>query len=207
LTPIQLSAERLDHKLKNKLNKEEKNILSKATQTIVKQVNALKIMVNEFADYARPVKIEKKLINMDLLIRNIMDLYEAVDVQIKYKNTIQNLIVCGDENKLRQVIINLIENAKDALVKITNPNIIIIIKKQKNKLILQVEDNGVGVPKDIISKIFEPYVTSKSHGTGLGLPIVLKIIDEHNGTITIKNNKIAGTTVLIKLPLVEDEKS
>ena len=207
LTPIQLSAERLDHKLKNKLNKEDKNILSKATQTIVKQVNALKIMVNEFADYARSVKIEKKLINVDLLIRNIMDLYEAVDVQIKYKNTIQNLIVCGDENKLRQVIINLIENAKDALVKINNPNIIIIIKKEKNKLILQVEDNGVGVPKDIISKIFEPYVTSKSNGTGLGLPIVLKIIDEHNGTITIKNNKIAGTTVLIKLPLVEDEKS
>ena len=68
-------------------------------------------------------------------------------------------------------------------------------------------DNGTGVSKDVISNIFEPYVTSKSHGTGLGLAIVLKIIDEHNGTISIKNNKGVGTTVLIKLPLIKNEKS
>ena len=207
LTPIQLSAERVEHKLKNKLNEVDKNILSKATHTIINQVNALKVMVNEFSDYARPTKIEKNSINIDLLINDVKDLYEAVDIDINYHQGPKNLFIFGDENKLRQVIVNLIDNAKDAMINIKNPRINIKIEEYKNQLHLIVEDNGTGVPKDIISNIFEPYVTSKSHGTGLGLAIVLKIIDEHNGNITIKNNKDMGTTVLIKLPLIENEKS
>lgn len=207
LTPIQLSAERVEHKLKNKLNKVDKNILSKAIHTIINQVNALKVMVNEFSDYARPTKIEKNSINIDLLINDVKDLYEAVDININYQQGPKNLFIYGDENKLRQVIVNLIDNAKDAMINIKNPRINIKIEEYKNQLHLIVEDNGTGVPKDIISNIFEPYVTSKSHGTGLGLAIVLKIIDEHNGNITIKNNKDIGTTVLIKLPLIENEKS
>ena len=207
LTPIQLSAERVEHKLKNKLNEEDKDILSKATHTIVNQVNALKIMVNEFSDYARPAKIEKKIINIDLLIRNVRDLYEAVAIEIKYESPSKILIVQGDENKLRQVIINLIENAKDAMVNVKDPCIILRLKDYKNKLCLEVEDNGAGIPQEILANIFEPYVTSKSHGTGLGLAIVLKIIDEHDGSITLKNNKKVGTTVLVKLPLAENEKN
>ena len=144
LTPIQLSAERVEHKLKNKLNEEDKDILSKATHTIVNQVNALKIMVNEFSDYARPAKIEKKIINIDLLIRNVRDLYEAVAIEIKYESPSKILIVQGDENKLRQVIINLIENAKDAMVNVKDPCIILRLKDNKNKLCLEVEDNGAG---------------------------------------------------------------
>ena len=105
------------------------------------------------------------------------------------------------------MIVNLIDNAKDAMINIKDPLIKLRIEDHKNELHLIVKDNGVGVPKDIISNIFEPYVTSKSHGTGLGLAIVLKIIDEHSGTVSIKNNKDSGTTVLIKLPLVENEKS
>ena len=189
------------------MNEEDKDILSKATHTIVNQVNALKIMVNEFSDYARPAKIEKKIINIDLLIRNVRDLYEAVAIEIKYESPSKILIVQGDENKLRQVIINLIENAKDAMVNVKDPCIILRLKDNKNKLCLEVEDNGAGIPQEILANIFEPYVTSKSHGTGLGLAIVLKIIDEHDGSITLKNNKKVGTTVLVKLPLAENEKN
>ena len=207
LTPIQLSAERVEHKLKNKLNKVDKSILSKATHTIINQVNALKVMVNEFSDYARPAKIEKTFINIDLLINDVKDLYEAVDIEINYEQPQKSLFVHGDENKLRQVLVNLIDNAKDAMNNIKNPLINLRIEEHKNELYLIVKDNGTGVSKDVISNIFEPYVTSKSHGTGLGLAIVLKIIDEHNGTISIKNNKDMGTTVLIKLPLIKNEKS
>jgi nitrogen fixation/metabolism regulation signal transduction histidine kinase len=193
----------VEHKLKNKLNEDDKNILSKATHTIINQVNALKIMVNEFSDYARPAKIEKNFINMDLLINDVKDLYEALDIEINYEKPQKNLFVHGDENKLRQVLVNLIDNAKDAMNNTKNPLINLRIKSHKNELFLTVKDNGTGVSKDVISNIFEPYVTSKSHGTGLGLAIVLKIIDEHNGTISIKNNKDMGTTVLIKLPLIK----
>ena len=140
---------------------------------------------------------------MDLLINDVKDLYEALDIEINYEKPQKNLFVHGDENKLRQVLVNLIDNAKDAMNNTKNPLINLRIKSHKNELFLTVKDNGTGVSKDVISNIFEPYVTSKSHGTGLGLAIVLKIIDEHNGTISIKNNKDMGTTVLIKLPLIK----
>ena len=105
------------------------------------------------------------------------------------------------------MLVNLIDNAKDAMNNIKDPLINLRMEEHKNELYLIVKDNGTGVSKDVISNIFEPYVTSKSHGTGLGLAIVLKIIDEHNGTISIKNNKGMGTTALIKLPLIKNEKS
>ena len=207
LTPIQLSAERVEHKLKEKLDDSDKNILTKATRTIVNQVNALKIMVNEFTEYARPTKIQKNKIDIDLLIQNIIDLYEALNINISYECKSKKSVIYGDENKLRQVVINLIDNAKDAMVNSKQPKIDITIKNDKKNLFLEILDNGKGIPKEILSNIFEPYVTSKTHGTGLGLAIVMKIIYEHNGNISIKNNQTIGAKVIIKLPMVENEKS
>ena len=198
LTPIQLSAERIQHKFSNKLSKEDSIILERSTNTIVNQVNALKIMVNEFAEYARPPKIQKDTIRIDSLVDEVIELYE-IDKIIKIKKDKNIPIIYADQNKLRQVIINLIENSQDALKDIKKPKIKINIKKKNNEVELIVEDNGIGIPDEIIGRIFEPYVTSKKTGTGLGLAIVHKIIEEHNGKIKIERINNSGTRVIIKL--------
>ena len=198
LTPIQLSAERIQHKFSDKLSKEDSIILERSTRVIVNQVNALKIMVNEFAEYARPPKIQKDIIRIDNLVDEVVDLYE-IDKIIKIKKAKNIPIIYADQNKLRQVIINLIENSKDALEEIKNPIIKIFIRKKIGEVELIIEDNGIGIPNEIIERIFEPYVTSKKAGTGLGLAIVHKIIEEHDGKIKIERINTSGTRVIIKL--------
>jgi nitrogen fixation/metabolism regulation signal transduction histidine kinase len=198
LTPIQLSAERIQHKFKNKLSKEDSVILERSTNVIVNQVNALKIMVNEFSEYARPPKIQRDEIRIDALIDEVVGLYE-IDKIIKIIKDKNIPIIYADENKLRQVIINLLENSQDALKKIKNPKIEIFIKGKVNEVELIIEDNGIGIPDEIIGRIFEPYVTSKKTGTGLGLAIVYKIIEEHEGEIKIKRINKSGTRVTVKL--------
>jgi PAS domain S-box-containing protein len=198
LTPIQLSAERIQHKFSNKLNKEDAIILERSTNTIVNQVNSLKIMVNEFAEYARPPKIQKDQIRIDNLIDEVIELYE-IDKIIDVKKDKNIPIIYADQNKIRQVIINLIENSKDALKDSKKPKIRIFIKKKVNEVELILEDNGIGISDEIIGRIFEPYVTSKKTGTGLGLAIVHKIIEEHNGDIKIERITNSGTRVIIKL--------
>ncbi|MDC0127732.1 ATP-binding protein [Methylophilaceae bacterium] len=196
LTPIQLSAERIQHKFSNKLNKEDSIILERSTNTIVNQVNALKIMVNEFAEYARPTKIKKDTVRIDSLVDEVIELYE-INKMISIKKEKNIPIIYADQNKLRQVIINLIENSQDALKEIKKPKIKIFIKKKVNEVELIVEDNGIGIPDEIIGRIFEPYITSKKTGTGLGLAIVHKIIEEHDGKIKIERISNSGTRVII----------
>jgi len=202
LTPIQLSAERIQHKFKNKLNEEDSEILERSTNTIVNQVNALKIMVNEFAEYARPPKIQKDTVQIDKLIDEVVALYEIEKI-IKVKKDKKIPIIFADENKLRQVIINLLENSQDALKEIKNKKIMIFIKNKGDEIELILEDNGIGIPDIIIGRIFEPYITSKKTGTGLGLAIVHKIIEEHEGKITIDRIKNSGTRVTINLKIRE----
>ena len=202
LTPIQLSAERIQLKFKNKLDKEDSEILKRSTNTIVNQVNALKIMVNEFAEYARPPKIQKDAVQIDKLIDEVVALYEIEKI-ITIKKDRKIPTIYADQNKLRQVIINLLENSQDALKEIKNKKIMISIKNKSGEIELTVEDNGVGIPDIIIGRIFEPYVTSKKTGTGLGLAIVHKIIEEHEGKITIDRIKNSGTRVTINFKIRE----
>ena len=201
LTPIQLSAERVESKLKDKLSVEDLQMLQRSTQTIVNQVESLKIMVNEFADYARTPKLKKEDIDINEFIQEILDLYESSKVRIKFDNIKGSLIVSLDKNKLRQVFINLIENSIDALESTKKPLIYISVIKRMKTLIFKISDNGPGVPSELINRVFEPYVTSKTKGTGLGLAIVYKIIDEHNGDIKILNDKKGGTLVTFKIPI------
>ena len=201
LTPIQLSAERVESRLKDKLSVEDLQMLQRSTQTIVNQVESLKIMVNEFADYARTPKLKKEDTDINEFIQEILDLYESSKVRIKYDNIKGSLIVSLDKNKLRQVFINLIENSIDALESSKKPLIYISVIKRMKTLIFKISDNGPGVPSELINRVFEPYVTSKTKGTGLGLAIVYKIIDEHNGDIKILNDKKGGTLVTLKIPI------
>ena len=203
LTPIQLSAERVQNKIINKLNEADKDLLNKSTNTIIKQVDALKLMVNEFAEYSRTPSVVRKSINIAELIDEISYLYSDQNIEIKknYPKKIKEIKI--DENKFRQVLINIFDNSKAATEKIKNPKIMITVKYNKNFIMLKFEDNGIGIPTEIIDKIYEPYVTSKKTGTGLGLAIVNKIIEEHSGEIEIKNIKPKGVCILITLPLME----
>ena len=201
-TPIQLSAERIKHKLGSKLNKEDTDILDKAVSTIVNQVDAMKTMVNEFSEYARAPKLNLELTDINETIKEISHLFENSGIKITTTLLKGLPKIKVDINMMRQVLINLIQNAQDAMVNHTKkPSIKINTNKYKNYLILSIEDNGPGFSLDILKKAFEPYVTTKSHGTGLGLAIVKKIIEEHEGTIVVENIKSGGANINIQLPI------
>ena len=206
LTPIQLSAERLQHKLSSKLSVDDANMLQRGTDTIVNQVTALKSMVNEFSEYARaPSAILTKL-NINKLIKDVSALYEgaredSVQIKITY-NLMPNMPdIKGDATMLRQVLHNLMQNAQDALKQVENPEIQVQTTFNEALIKLTVKDNGQGFPVDLLSHAFEPYVTTKVHGTGLGLAIVKKMIEEHFGQIKIENNLTGGACITIALPI------
>jgi len=201
LTPIQLSAERLQHKLGGKLDGEDAKLLQRATQTIVSQVGAMKNMVSDFADYARVPTVKLARLDMHKLIAEVLGLYEANTIPNILKLGAQRSEVNGDATRLRQVIHNLLQNAQDALLGIPNPQITLSTAVHEGEIHLTVQDNGAGFPENVLPRAFEPYMTTKTKGTGLGLAIVKKIVEEHGGHIAIENNASGGACVNIRIPL------
>jgi nitrogen fixation/metabolism regulation signal transduction histidine kinase len=205
LTPIQLSAERLQHKLSAKLNADDANMLQRATDTIVNQVTAMKSMVNEFSEYARAPSAVLSKLNINKLIKDVSALYETAredgaQVNINYQLMPNMPDIKGDATMLRQVLHNLMQNAQDALKQTPNPEILVQTSFDEAAIKLVVKDNGQGFPVDLLAHAFEPYVTTKAHGTGLGLAIVKKMIEEHFGQIKIENNATGGACISIVLP-------
>lgn len=207
LTPIQLSAERMAHKLHSKLDIADAEILKRSTETIVNQVDALKKMVNEFSEYARSPAPHLDKLDLNALIREVVSLYDLPKIKIELSLTKQACTIRGDSTMLRQVLHNLLQNAQDALA--TQPSPVIFVKTAAvdGMLVLIVQDNGIGFPADMMPHAFEPYVTTKSHGTGLGLAIVKKIIEEHKGSIKIENASHfdaneTGAIVTVSIPLL-----
>ncbi|HMC13275.1 MAG TPA: ATP-binding protein [Gallionellaceae bacterium] len=205
LTPIQLSAERLQHKLSEKLAEGDAQLLQRATKTIVSQVSALKNMVVEFADYARAPSPKMVAVDMHQLLYEVLGLYEAAHIPVTLHLDAAQFLVKGDATRLRQVVHNLLQNAQDALQEENNPKILLGSSNQGGVLQLWVQDNGQGFPQDMLARAFDPYVTTKLKGTGLGLAIVKKIIEEHGGGIEIKNIVPNGTRVSFTLPLLIEE--
>lgn len=203
LTPIQLAAERLEHKLANRLDPQHAELLARNTQTIVRQVSALKQMVDAFRDYARKPTGKKKPLNLQQLIDDVLILYEASPV-IRQNLAAAPLIVCGDATHLRQVIHNLMQNAQDAILDSDVQQICIRTENDERWARLIIEDSGPGLNTELLPRIFEPYVTSKTKGTGLGLAIVKKIVEEHQGHIQIGNRETGGAFVRLDLPLWEE---
>ncbi|MBX3639092.1 MAG: HAMP domain-containing protein [Nitrosomonas sp.] len=210
LTPIQLSAERMEHKLASKLEEQDAAILRRSTETIVNQVEALKRMVNEFSQYARAPTLEKRTLDINDLVQEILTLYETTSTvnqarPIRIKRILGSSLpaIHGDSAQLRQVLHNLLLNAQDALTEIDEPMIEIQTETIQDGVKLTIRDNGGGFPDEVRSRVFEPYVTTKVKGTGLGLPIVKKIVEEHEGTIAIQNLKPRGAQITITLPVME----
>ncbi|MBC7697439.1 MAG: HAMP domain-containing protein [Bacteroidia bacterium] len=220
LTPIQLSAERMAHKLHSKLDDTDAEMLKRSTQTIVNQVHAMKTMVNEFSEYARSPTPQLERLDLNKLISEVVSLYDLLGTQangskIKLDLEKRDCSIKGDGTMLRQVLHNLLQNAQDALTTHAAPKIIVKTEVVNDMLVLSVEDNGAGFPTEMMPHAFEPYMTTKSHGTGLGLAIVKKIIEEHKGSIKIENItgdnlnikasdlKKSGAVVTISIPLVK----
>ena len=205
LTPIQLSAERLQFKLAGKLANGDAEMLSRGTQMIINQVQAMKRMVDDFRDYARLPVPEVAPLDLNELIGEVLGLYESSSATIDIHLAADLPPVLGDATQLRQVIHNLLRNSEDALEGRAAAHIRIVTELAGGRARLLIADNGPGFPVELLPRIFEPYVTTKARGTGLGLPIVKKIVDEHQGSIEISNAPEGGARIDIHLPLVKEE--
>jgi nitrogen fixation/metabolism regulation signal transduction histidine kinase len=205
LTPIQLSAERLRHKLAARLPAADAEMLERGTQTIINQVQAMKRMVDDFRDYARLPAPELGPLDLNALVGEMLGLYESSSAFIESNLAPDLPLVIGDPTQLRQVIHNLLRNAEDALEERADAAICITTSADGERARLLIADNGPGFPVELLPRIFEPYVTTKDRGTGLGLPIVQKIIDEHRGSIEISNAPEGGARIDIRLPLAKKE--
>jgi nitrogen fixation/metabolism regulation signal transduction histidine kinase len=217
LTPIQLSAERLQMKLADRVDADGAALLNKATDTIVNQVAAMKRMVDDFRDYAKAPPAVLSPLDLNALIEEILNLYLSEDGSDTIHPQLAEGLpkVMGDATQLRQVIHNLLQNAQDALadggpggpaprIDITTEAIHYVGADggTGTAVRLAIVDNGPGFAPKILSRAFEPYVTSKVRGTGLGLPMVKKIVDEHGGRIDVAN-RVDGTGASVSILLLK----
>jgi len=208
LTPIQLSAERLRHKYLNKMPAKDAEVLDRATHTIVQQVEAMKTMVNDFSEYARPPQMEVKPLHLDRLIEEVVDLYRGnKQVRFKVELSAGEARVEADTLRIRQVVHNLMKNAIEAMEGQRQARVEVITQVLSRDdhpyYEMRVRDNGPGFNEAMIQHLFEPYVTSKPKGTGLGLAIVKKIVEEHGGIIWAENCD-KGACVVMQLPMLVD---
>lgn len=205
LTPIQLAAERLQHKLKDKLDDKDGQLLVRSIRTIVQQVEALKFMVDDFSVYAQSGRKEVANIDLRALVQEVASLYDAsprITVLIKEEKNIP--MVSADIVTIRQVLHNLFKNACEAMagegqvtVKIQS-----LIQAKVHYVRLVIYDTGCGVDIKQAKEIFEPYVSHKDKGTGLGLAIAKKIIEEHGGTIRLDSQYKDGAGFILLFPAV-----
>ena len=200
LTPIQLSAERLQMKLTDKLPPAEAELLERNTRTIVNQVAALKALVDAFRDYAKAAAATRQDLDLNALVAETLTLYETQS-GLKLDLCTVPLTIQADPNGLRQVVHNLLRNAQDAITAQNNPEIRVRTERRGELAVLEIEDNGPGFDESLLGRAFEPYVTTKPKGSGLGLAIIKKIIDEHRGHITIGNRVPQGARIRIEWPL------
>jgi len=209
LTPIQLSAERLQHKLSKEVDSKSADILNRSTQTIVGQVEAMKTMVNAFSDYARTPVMERKPLDMNQLISEVVDLYRNNPSKVRIGADLDKTMphIEADSGRIRQILNNLVKNALEATGKTSTGRVEIrtrcLAESGCRFVELTVSDNGPGFDEDMLEQVFEPYVTGKSRGTGLGLAIVKKVVEEHGGMIFAENRPGDGAQIRVRLPVVK----
>ena len=207
LTPIQLSAERLRHKFARKLSTSDVDVLTRLTQTIENQVDAMKSMVNAFADYAAQPNLNLIETDINRLLQDVTELYRdgQSDTNITLVLDATLPMISVDLPRMRQLVHNLIKNALEAQLGQKSRQVRIItreaLRRSRHVLEIVTQDNGPGFPVELLNRLFEPYVTSKPKGTGLGLAIVKKIVEEHSGTIKAENRPGGGAIVSVCLPL------
>ncbi len=208
LTPIQLATERLRNKYLSSSDSNNVEMLDRMTNTIIQQVETMKVMLNDFSDYARSSDSKKEEIEIEHLLQEGVDLFGNMNHGSKININIEKNLpkIHGDEKKLRRVLNNLLANAVDANAIGLDNSLKIsakVLNIEDNKIIeIRIMDSGPGIDPLVENNLLEPYVTTKEKGTGLGLAIVKKIIDEHSGTFWLENNREEnGACAVIRLPV------
>jgi nitrogen fixation/metabolism regulation signal transduction histidine kinase len=213
LTPIQLAAERLRRKFLPTMADSDAEVMDRSTRTIANQVEALKTMVDAFSDYARAPTLQLVPSQLSSLVEEVLELYrqsgQVVEVETQWM--IDEPKVLADRGRIRQLLHNLVKNASEAVEgRALKLRLATGIQETGNHswLCLQMQDNGPGLPREIINQLFEPYATTKVRGTGIGLAIVKKIAEEHGGNIQASDGQGGGAEFILRLPVdTADNKS
>jgi nitrogen fixation/metabolism regulation signal transduction histidine kinase len=213
LTPIQLSAERLRRRLLSTMKPADAEILDRATHTIVQQVETMQQMVNAFSEYARAPEMRITRFGLNQLVTDVADLYRSQDPRAVIQLSLdQHLdMIEADRGRVRQILNNLVTNALEALEGVPKPALEISTRLESGGdaayAVISVCDNGPGFQRELLGRVFDPYVTSKPKGTGLGLAIVKKIVEEHGGRIDADNRPEGGARVRVVLPVKDSTRS
>ena len=207
LTPIQLSAERLSRRLGKTLEGADREMLDRATQTIVQQVEAMKTLVNAFRDYAQAPRLALAPLDLNTLLRDVCELYggEEQPARVVLDLAPELPRIRADAGRLRQLLHNLIKNAIEAVAHRTDGEVRVSTEglddDHGRRVELRVADNGPGIRPEFLPRIFEPYTTDKPRGTGLGLAVAQKIVEEHGGIIECHNQPEGGAVFVIRIPV------
>jgi nitrogen fixation/metabolism regulation signal transduction histidine kinase len=213
LTPIQLSAERMRRRLSTGMNEKDADILERGTRTIVQQVETMQQMVNAFSEYARAPDMQISRFDINHLVTEVADLYRAQDphAQIQLDLGADVASIEADRGRVRQILNNLLTNALEALDGVGAARLEVSTRREASGdaeyVAVSVCDNGPGFPRELLGRVFDPYVTSKPKGTGLGLAIVKKIVEEHGGRIDADNRPEGGARVRVVLPVRDSTRS
>ncbi len=207
LTPIQLSAERIQRRYLGGMKEMEAEVLQRATNTIIAQVEAMRDMVNAFSEYARAPEINISRFDLNQLVREVAYLYRSTDsqaeIQLDFDAAIRD--IDADSARIRQLLHNLIRNALEAMEGQVERHLSIVTRVvvigSRDFAEIRISDDGTGIDPQTIDRLFDPYVTTKNKGTGLGLAIVKKLVEEHGGTVSAENREQGGAVMTVRLPI------
>ena len=208
LTPIRLSAERLQHRLHPELSEQSADLLQRMSRTIVNQVDNLKGMVDAFSDYARAPALKLQAVDLNALASEVAELYQVNDQGVSVvvePAEVPKLHL--DSGRIRQLVVNLLKNAFEAFNdeserrEVTIQTLVCEGARGKLEIELKIMDTGPGIPADILPNLFDPYVSSKQKGSGLGLSIVKKIVEEHSARVVARNNEMKGAAISVYFPV------
>ena len=214
LTPIQLSAELMRRRFLSSMSPQDAEVLERGTRTIVQQVETMQQMVNAFSEYARAPEMRITRFNLNQLASEVADLYRSHDPRVEIRLELDERIdgIEADRGRVRQILNNLVINALEALDGVAAPRLELATRFEQaagdaRYAIVTVCDNGPGFQRELLGRVFDPYVTSKPKGTGLGLAIVKKIVEEHGGRIDADNRPEGGARIRVVLPMTDSTRS